>query len=1124
MKKTRLIELLAHIRATLVSFLSIVMFVALGVGVFLGIRGSAVSLEQSAEQLFADSSFHDFEILYPYGLSDDDLAAIAAVDGVDSVVGIYRAYAVHSVDGNGTTFAIHSITDGVDECAVVEGSMPSRPDEIAINSVYASNNDIHVGDYIVFDHDATDDDPDGMAYLTTDRFKVTATITSPLYLIQLGGTLGITSSGGSIGGFAFVQDAAFDPAAFLDMHPGALVRASSLRGLPTFSNGYRTQSDELKETLETLGEPRAKARYDELYSEARQKLDDAEAQLAEGERMLDDANRQIEEGEDALERGELQLENAIAQLETGQATYEQTASQGEQMLGAMEGALSQLQTAYDTAKAALDTNAARVDSLTGEVRAIAGEISTLREAFDKAGADLRELDQELADGLITDEEYAARRQAIEDELNMSIGLFNLAASTRFPTVSAQYPELMEFPEVSLDTDGWLLEANEKLSEFETYSTGASDMLSTAQAELAGVQAEVDRLDTRLSEGWAQFYAARDRFYGQLADTAARLEEGRRQAEEGRTTLDEKSEELEEGKRTVAEKTEELDEGRSRYEEAKAQVDAMVSMNWIVNDRFSSGGAIMLRNVIDLTNNLRIAMASLFLLVGLLVCYSAVSRIVHDQVTQIGAKKALGFREGEVTAGYLAYTALAIIAGVLLGQIVSVFVVQAILYGKLAENFDVPRVGPSLMPFDTLLITAFEMVLLLAITWLACRSVLKRSAIELLAGEQKSNSRMRFYERWGFWRKLPLLTQTVINNCVNDPRRVFATLIGVAGCTALVVTASTLKNNITRSIEGQFGLVYDFNATVSYDGSEETLDRIDDVLDAAGCTYAPLLKTIFLLEGEEGVAYDFAYVPVDEDSFSQLFHLNVVPMDGEAPTGGVWLSEAHAEHRGLRVGDIISLHQVSGEQYKLTVAGFFSNYQQFNAMVMSPAYYERAFGHPVVPNTLIVDTGGMSVEDLRARLEGIEGFTTITDEEAAAASISNLFSGITTTTVIIYVALSALMAIVVLLNLDVMFIDEKKRELIVLMINGFSVKDAKGYIYRDAIVMTVLGIIAGVGLGTVMGGLTVGAVEWQTCSFMKDPDLPSCLLGAGVSAFFAVAMMIVALRRIPRFSLTDISKF
>ena len=204
--------------------------------------------------------------------------------------------------------------------------------------------------------------------------------------------------------------------------------------------------------------------------------------------------------------------------------------------------------------------------------------------------------------------------------------------------------------------------------------------------------------------------------------------------------------------------------------------------------------------------------------------------------------------------------------------------------------------------------------------------------------------------------------------------------------------------------------------------------------------------------------------------------------------------------------------------------FFTYYQQFNAMVMSPAYYERAFGHPVVPNTLIVDTGGMPVEELRDRLSGIDGVTTIADEKAAAAMISNLFSSITTTTVIIYVALSALMAIVVLLNLDVMFIDEKKRELIVLMINGFSVKDAKGYIYRDAIVMTVLGIIAGVAVGTVMGGITVKAVEWQTCSFMKDPDLPSCLLGAGVSAFFSVVMMLVALRRIPRFSLTDISKF
>ena len=1125
MKKTQFIELLAHIKATLVSFLSIVMFVALGVGVFLGIRGSAYSLERSAEKLFNENNFHDFEVLYPYGLTDDDLGALAAVENVDSVAPFYRAYVVHYIDGNGTTIQLQSITPDVDTCTLLEGTMPANAGEIAISGVYAQKNGISLGDTISFSHDATSaDDSDGMAYLTRDSFTVTAFITSPLFLIQQGGMLGIAADGGSVGSFAFTVEEAFDSAAYLGTHPGALVRASSLRGVPTFSDEYRTRSNEIKADIEALGEPRAAARFDEIYSEAKEKLDEAEALITEGEAQLEAANTQIVEGEDALARGELQLEAAIQQLETGQATYEETAAQGELMLGAMEAALAQLQTAYDTANAALTANAARVDYLSWQVDSIHSEISTLRGVFDDTSAQVAELDAMLESGQIDMDGYNAQLQILQDNLNISIQMFRLAATTMFPSITERYPALANFPEVSLEQPGWLAIGTAKLAEFESYAAGASDMLSEAQAELDAVQREVDSLSTRINEGWSQLNSSRDRFYSQLAETQARLEEGRQQVADGREQLDNASAELEEGKRTVAEKTTELEEGKEQYEAAKAQVDAMTSMNWIINDRFSSGGAIMLDNVIGLTNNLRIAMASLFVLVGLLVCYSAVSRIVHDQVTQIGAKKALGFRNGEVTKSYLAYTALAVIVGVLLGQIVSVFVVQLILYGKLADNFDVPRVGPSLMPLDMLFIALFELGLLLLITWLACRSVLKRSAIELLGGEQKSNSRTRFYERWGIWRRLPLLTQTVINNCVNDPRRVFATVIGVAGCTALVVTASTLKNNITRSLDNQFGTVYEFNATISFAGDDETLEEIERVLESEGCTYAVVRKSAFLIEGGESFAYDNAYIPVDEESFNRVFHLNVVPTDGSAPTDGVWLSEAHAEHRGLHVGDSIQLSQASGTRYNLSIAGFFTYYEPFNAMVMSPAFYERVFQDEVVPNALLVDTGSLSVEALRDKLISIDGFTSITDEVESLQTVSKLFSSITTTTVIIYVVLSALMAIIVLLNLDVMFINEKKRELIVLMINGFSVKDAKGYIFRDAIVMTVFGILVGVALGSIVGGYTVAAVEWQSCSFMKDPDLPSCLLGAGVSAFFAIVMMLVALRRIPRFSLTDISKF
>ena len=462
---------------------------------------------------------------------------------------------------------------------------------------------------------------------------------------------------------------------------------------------------------------------------------------------------------------------------------------------------------------------------------------------------------------------------------------------------------------------------------------------------------------------------------------------------------------------------------------------------------------------------------------------------------------------------------------LLGILVSVFVVQGILVPKLAQNFDLPKIKRIVEGPDTLLISGIELVLLLACTWLACHSILKRSAVELLAGEQQSSANTRFYERWGIWRKLPLMTQMVINNCLSDGRRIFGTLIGVAGCTALIVTAATLDGNIDRSLSDHFGYVYNYDASVGFNANKENAQgNVEAALKKQGCDFAPVRFSLLMIENQDTPAFEEVYVPTDEEAFDKLFHLNVVPSKGQATTEGVWISQSHADHRGLKVGDKITLTTVTGERYNLNIAGFFTYYLPTNVVVMSPTYYERAFEKEATPNVLLVKANGKDTAELRKSLLDVDGFTTFKDERANAVNISNLFKGITRTVVAIYLALSALMAIIVLLNLDYMFIDEKKRELITLMINGFSVKDAKAYIYRDSIVMTILGIIVGVIVGIVMGGETVRAVEWQSCSFIKSAYLPGCLLGAVASAVFALIMMLIALRRIPRFSLTDIARF
>ena len=1131
MKKTQLIDLVQTIKGTLVSFVAITLFVTLGVALFLGIHATVITLQNAANNVFDLQDHHHFEVDFPYGITDEDLEAIAEIEGVDQVVPGYMSYQLHDVDGVSHPLAVRSVVEGVNVCEVVDGRLPEKAGEIAISKEYSEDSGLSIGDTLRFMEDAEDPldgsepDPDGMRLLVTSEYTVVGIIHNPIYLSEAGGGLGATSDGASNEGFAFLHEASYDRSAFFDAYPVVYLRSDSLVGLHTFADDYQAINDAIKDRIQALGDERAPVRYDSVYGEVKASFDEAEKQIEDGRTQLEEGQQAIEDGERAIEIGEVQLESAIAQLESGQATYEATASQGSQMLGAMEGALSQLQTAYDTAKAALDANAGRVDELAGEVKAVADEISTLRKTINENIEYLNELDQELTDGKITGEEYAERRKQIADALNMAVDLFKLAAKTLFPQIAERYPALLDFPKIDLDVPGWEDTAKNKLAEYDAYADGAKTMLEQAQSELAGVQSEVDRLSSRLSDGWSRLNDARNRFYAGLDASAARIAEGQAQIEEGQTTLDEKTTELEEGKELIEEKTAELEEGERLLDEARSRVEAMVPMDWIVQDRFMGGGMMILRNIMTLTGNLRYVLASLFIIVGMLVCFSAISRIVHEQSTRIGAKKALGFRESEITAGFLGYTLIAVVLGTILGVLMSVFVVQNIYYSTLAQSFSMPRVPLTVQLPDTLFIFVLEAVLLLGITWFACHSILKRSAVSLLSGEQTANGRTRFYERWPIWHKLPLFTQTVINNCVNDPRRVFATIVGVAGCTALIVTAITLDDNIQRSIRDHYGLVYEFDSYVSFDPDVEgAKEALDEALDELGCRHT-LTGSAMLILGE-GRSYNFThvYVPSDEEEFAELFHLKAVGSTGTAYGDGVWISRCYADHKGGKVGDIIHVSAVNGVGADLRIAGFFEYYLPYSAFIVTPAYYEECFGAPVEYGCYLVDTSNVGFEEMRSALSGIEGVTVIFDDKAASFNIASMFTNLTRTVVIVYVGLSAIMAVMVLLNLDYMFIDEKKRELITLMINGFSVKDAKAYIYRDAILMTILGVLVGLALGIVIGTATVGAVEWDNSSFMKTPNLKACLIAAGLATSFAAAMMLVALRRIPRFSLTDISKY
>ena len=1110
MKRTQVTDLLANIKATFVSFFSIFMFVALGVGVFLGISWASPALENAAQSMLDEGEFHHFQIQYPYGLTDADLAKLAEVEGVTQVEPEYQAFQVMQADGaKGAMVKVQSLGQDIDVPIVVEGELPTKADEMAFHAESAKQLGVSVGDTVTFqkDGDAASTDSaasgsesgnaSGMKYLTRSSFKVTAIVDSADYLARSSGTYGYSSSpSGSVDALAWVVEDAFDTDEFQGGYPIVNVGYDGLAGKLTFGDDYKQASSEAMKSIVALGETLAAARYDDLHAQAQKSIDDglakieeAEAQIAQGEQDIADGEKKLEDGRAELAQrraeGQAQLDDAYQQLMDGEAQK-------------AEGK-ARLDEAYEK----VESGRQAIDDADRKIAEAADELSDAEAFKDACDADLKA-------GKITISEYNSRLDArgaqMREKLEPLAEIYGAEVPDinheNFDTaITAGRIALANSDELEVTVDG------EKMTLGE-----ARQRLATAEAQLADAQAEYDQKVAELDAGWDQYYAGQATLESEVAQAEQELADGEAK--------------LEDAKQQVADGKAQVAESKPQLEEAESQLAAMAKYDWSVLPRAYNAGVAEVSTFSGVTSHLSISMAALFIIVGLLVSYFAVSRIVQEQITQIGTKKALGFRRGEVTASFLWYSGIAVVAGAIVGAIVGFLLVEGIIGGALGDMFAFGTYPAYFGWMLFILITAIELVLVLGATYLACRKILKEHAVELLRGRKPPTGKTRFYEKWGIWEKLPLLIQTIVNNCVNDKRRVLSTIVGVAGCTALIVTAFTLNDDVLASYDRHYANVYGFNAIAYADFEpEEAADNLESAIAELGATTAQAFKKTYLMvqpNGESGAIH--VVVPVDEEAFSQLYHVNSLSGGSFDPSAeGAWVSQAYADHFGAKVGDILSIDGGDGTKHEVPILGFYEFWLSYSEAVMGADYFQKEFGE-VSPNVVLCQTGDIAVDEVEKAISSVEGFDSIVNDAEMQHVDFDTFSTVSSAVVLIYVVLSVLMAIVVLLNLNVMFIDEKKRELIVLMINGFSVKDARHYISYDNIVLTALGIIVGLLLGCIMGSVTVASIEPITAVFVKSPDAFAIIVGILGSAILAIIMSLIALRRVNNFVLTDINRF
>lgn len=1172
MKKTRWIVLLRDIRKTWVSFLSIIVFVSLGVAIFLGIKWNEPALSQAMDRYLDEHRYHDLQMVFPYGFTEDDAAAVAALDGVSAVEGAYNAYGTAQVGGDRCILNIQSLTDTMDHAEVLEGELPAAADEVAVERLLAEALELHLGDTLPIGALRG-----GKPCLKNSEFTITAIVEHPSFTrAETDYSRGFTDIGdGSADGYVLVAKTAFDTEMYDGCFSQLLIRGTGLDALNSLGSVYQQKAGALKEKLEALGAQRAALRSDDLYDRAGEQIADAEQELADGQQELESGKQEYADGEKRLDAAKVQIadgEKQIAENEKKLADGKQQYADG---LAAYADGAAQLRAGRATLTAELEENGYPTDLDEAEK-----QLKTDREkAADIKDLLMRTLTQVE---LYNEDHDSASEEEIKQILVDTLELLGVSEDINVETtqdakkavekaqeylkkygsdavVTATVNVLLPYLKLTADQAGvntllgrldaadillasyTMLDKDTRLTLLMTIVVNENPDLSAAPETL---QALIDVVDDSLAQldkglkGIADYRAGA----AALSAASARLAEASRQIEEGEQQLADAKKKLAQAKRDYAAGTQKLAQARQDIadgeqtlaENTRLLADAQAELEdfvryeqWTVQIRTDNPSVATAKFYAQSSRRLCYSMALLFVFVGLMVCFTSITRSINESQTIAGVQKALGFRSREILAHYMAYSLLAAAIGVLVGYALGFFGIESVVNDAYAKLYVIGAITNVYVVPEALVIAVVELALIALATWLPCRKLLRRPAVELLKGENYAGGRTRFYEKWRVWQRMSLYTQTTVNNLMNDGARIIATLVGITGCTALIVMSLSLRSSILSTPVRHFERIWIYDASLVSDtavpGGHQALEQ---VLDESGADYTSVRREAVYIRDETGTLNKAdLIVPEDAEDLRAFIHLD------DYRTGrplsltddGVIVSYTYAKHYGLKAGDTLHLLDTAGRSHDCVVSGISQHYLSSMQVVMTPSCYQHLMGWAAQSNTLYLRYGAADRNAVAQKLQTTEGYFSLTDESAKWIAKFQEFSGSVMLVVYIGLSLSVTMALLVLLNLNIVCVNEKTNELVVMRINGFSIRAVKAYLYRDNIVLTALGILGGVGIGLALGRCVLEILQKIGDNFYTTPNLTDCLIGAGLAALFSLATNLIALRRVNTLSVSDLSR-
>jgi len=1078
MKNALLKDTFREIRQTFSRFLSIFAIVALGVSFFAGIKAACPDMKITADKYFDDYNLMDIRLVSTIGFNDYDVKAVKKTAGVKGVFPAYSIDTLAKIRGKDMVLKVISLPmdkvynpdeSYINRVKLVSGRLPQKPDECVTEKGKMGNSGLSIGSKIKL---SSGTDKSIGQSLKVSEFTIVGIIETPYYISYERESSSIGS--GKVSSFIMVPQKDFNIPAYTDI----FVTVKNAMEEGCYDESYDDIIEPVKKALEDTGENRVQVRYDEIVSYANKELDIKKGELSDAQAKMynefGDAAIKLQDSDIQVSSGGMELQSKENEFSNTIRDTEASINDGYRKLEDGENKYNQELQQFNNAKAQAEAEFSDADKKINDAQR---DIDTKKGELDKLKTYL----------------------------------------------SLMYYNLSEAEKLTLKTTFEV--GGQQLSDAEQQLEMSRAELKTKKKELENAEAELNTAGETLKNTRKQLVEQEKSFESAKENVLSQFVENGKKLFNSKMELGNGQRDIESGKKEFDIK---ISEAQMKIAYGEGQIDDIEKPEWFVLGRDTNPGFVEYGNSADSMDAIAQVFPAFFFLIAALVCLTTMARMIDEQRIYIGTLKALGYNKVSIARKYLLYASLASLSGSVFGIVLGFKLFPTVIFNAYGLMFTLPPVITEFNIFYAALSTAFAVLTTTIAAFFACYKELMMTPATLMRPKAPKAGNRIFLERIKFlWQRFSFIQKITARNMLRYKKRFFMTVFGIGGCTALLMAGFGIKDSIMSAAAKQYGELCQYDMSISLKESV----RLGEPLSFRNIMARDNRVSSYILINEQNIDIGSGnnkesvtlIVPEGTKKLENfiIFRIRTTGQKVPLTEEGAVLTEKLAKNLKVGIGDKVYIIDDDDKRIDVKVTGITENYLS-HYVYMSPGLYNKAYGENIKYQKLLVKTTDTS-EDFQNKLS----LDLLEDGGASAVSfttsIKKTFSDIVDSlnnAVLVLIVSAGALAFVVLYNLTNINVTERLREIATIKVLGFYDNEVSAYVYRENIVLTLVGIISGLILGIFLHRFIMTTVEVNNLMFGRQIKPLSYVYSSLLTAVFSAGVNFVMYFKLKKIGMVE----